>query len=263
MNLEGTRALVTGATGGLGQAIARALAGRGASVVLTGRRVDVLEPLAAELGGQAIAADLADPDAVDPLLAEAGAIDVLIANAAMAGAGRVLDDSVEQVDRALNVNLRAPIMLARALAPQMLERGRGHLVFVSSLQGKAPTPSSTMYVATKFGMRGFALALREDLAGTPVGVSVIYPGFIRDAGMFAESDTKLPFYVGTRTPKDVCDAVLSAIDRDRAEVSVAPFGVRAGSAFAGLMPAFAGAVQRRLGAQKIADQMTEGQRAKR
>ena len=263
MNLDGSRALVTGATGGLGQAIARALAARGASVLLTGRRTDVLEPLAEELGGQALAADLADPDAIEPLLAQAGQVDVLIANAAMAGAGAVLDDSAEQVDRAVNVNLRAPIMLARALAPPMLERGRGHLVFVSSLQGKAPTPSSTMYVATKFGMRGFALALREDLAGTGVGVSVVYPGFIRDAGMFAESGAKLPFYVGTKAPEDVAGAVVSAIEKDRAEVSVAPIGMRAGTAFAGLFPAVAGAVQRRLGAQKIADQMIEGQRAKR
>ena len=263
MKLDGSRALITGATGGLGQAIARALAARGAEVVLTGRRTDVLEPLADELGGTAIAADLADPDAIDPLVAEAGAIDVLIANAAMAGAGRVLDDTFEQIDRALTVNLRAPIMLARALGPRMVERGRGHLVFISSLQGRAAVPSSTMYVATKFGMRGFALGLREDLAGSEVGVSVVCPGFIRDAGMFAESNTELPFYVGTRTPEDVSGAVVSAIEKDRAEVSVAPVGVRAGAAFAGLFPTVAGAVQRRLGAQKIADQMIEGQRAKR
>jgi short-subunit dehydrogenase len=263
MKLEGSRALITGATGGLGQTIARELVAQGAHVVLTGRRGEILEPLAAELGGTAIVSDLADPAAVDALLRQAGRIDVLVANAAMAGAGALLDDSVEQVDRALNVNLRAPILLARAVAPPMLERGAGHLVFVSSLQGKAPTPSSTMYVATKFGMRGFALALREDLAGTGVGVSVVYPGFIRDAGMFAESDTKLPFYVGTKPPGAVAKAVVGAIEKDRAEVSVAPIGMRAGTAFAGLFPAFAGAVSRRLGAQKIADQMIEGQRAKR
>jgi short-subunit dehydrogenase len=263
MNLSGSRVLLTGATGGLGHAIARALAARGAELVLTGRRTDVLEPLAAESGGRAIASDLADPAAVDTLLAEAGDVDVLVANAALPGSGPVLDYTVDEIDRVLTVNLRAPIMLARALGGPMVDRGRGHLLFVSSLSGKAASPGSGIYSATKFGMRGFALGLREDLVGTGVGVSLVYPGFIRGAGMFAESGTKLPPFVGTNTPEDVGDAVVRAIETDRAEVSVAPLGIRAGAALGGLMPARVNAIQRRLGAQKIADQMSEGQRAKR
>jgi short-subunit dehydrogenase len=145
----------------------------------------------------------------------------------------------------------------------MVERGSGHLVFVSSLSGKAASPGAGIYCATKFGMRGFALGLREDLIGTGVGVSIVYPGFIRGAGMFAESGTKLPPFVGTRTPEQVAKAVVGAIEHDRAEVSVAPLGLRAGTALAALMPTTVSAVQRRLGAQKIADQMAEGQRAKR
>jgi short-subunit dehydrogenase len=263
MNLDGKRALVTGATGGLGQAIARALAAHGATLVLTGRRTDVLEPLATETGGRAIASDLSDPASVDTLLEEAGDLDVLVANAALPGSGPVLEYSVEEIDRALNVNLRAPILLARKLGERMVERGSGHLVFVSSLSGKAASPGAGIYCATKFGMRGFALGLREDLIGTGVGVSIVYPGFIRGAGMFAESGTKLPRFVGTKTPEQVAKAVVGAIEHDRAEASVAPLGMRAGTAFAALMPAAASAVQRRLGAQKIADQMAEGQRAKR
>ena len=85
-------------------------------------------------------------------------------------------------------------------------------------------------------MRGFALALREDLIGTGVGVSLVYPGFISDAGMFAESGTELPPFVGTKTPEQVAEAVITAIEKDRAEISVAPFDVRAGAAAAGLMP---------------------------
>ncbi len=263
MNLSGSRVLLTGATGGLGHAIARALSARGAELVLTGRRLDVLEPLAAELGGRAVASDLADPSAVDALLADAGDIDVLVANAALPGSGPVLDYSVDEIDRALTVNLRAPIMLGRALGEVMVARGRGHLLFVSSLSGKAASPGSGIYSATKFGMRGFALGLREDLIGTGVGVSVVYPGFIRGAGMFAESGTELPGFVGTRTPEDVGAAVVKAIETDRAEISVAPLGLRAGVALGGLMPARVNAVQRRLGAQKIADQMSAGQRDKR
>ena len=87
----------------------------------------------------------------------------------------------------LEVNLRAPIALARALAPAMIARGSGHIVFISSLAGKAAAPASSIYSATKFGLRGFALGLREDLRPHGVGVSVVLPGFIRDAGMFADA----------------------------------------------------------------------------
>ncbi len=265
MNLSGSRVLLTGATGGIGLAIARALAERGAKLVLTGRRTDVLEPLAEELGPptRAIAADLADPDAIEPLLAEAGDIDVLVANAALPGSGAVLDYSVSDIDRALTVNLRAPILLARALGQPMVERGRGSLVFVSSLSGKTASPGAGIYCATKFGMRGFALALREDLIDTGVGVSIVYPGFISDAGMFAESGTKLPFYVGTKTPEQVAKGVVDAIEKNRAEVSVAPLGLRAGVTLGSLMPAKVGALQRRMGAQELADSMARGQASKR
>jgi len=263
MNLSDRRVLVTGATGGLGHAIARALAARGARLVLTGRRMDVLEPLAAELGAQAVAADLSDPAAVDRLLADAGDVDVLVANAAVPASGPVLEYTVEQIDRALVVNLRAPMLLGRALAEQMLARGEGHLVFISSLSGKAASPGSGIYSATKFGLRGFALGLREDLAGTGVGVSVVLPGFISGAGMFADSNTELPRFVGSRPPEAVGEAVVQAIEGDRAEVSVAPVSMRAGAALAGLLPGPVNALQRRLGAKKIADQMSEGQRAKR
>src|SRR5690349_10593499 len=108
VDINGARVLLTGATGGIGQAIARALHERGASLVLTGRRTDVLEPLAAETGGTTLAVDLADRSAVDKLLAEAGDVDVLVANAALPGSGALDDFSVEQIDRVLEVNLRAP-----------------------------------------------------------------------------------------------------------------------------------------------------------
>ena len=263
IELSGSRVLLTGATGGLGHAIARAISARGGSLVLTGRRTDVLQPLADEVGGRAIAADLAQPGAVDELLAEAGDVDVLIANAALPGSGPVLGYTEDEIDRALNVNLRAPILLARTLGERMVARGAGQLVFISSLSGKAASPGAGIYCATKFGMRGFALGLREDLIGTGVGVSIVYPGFIRGAGMFAESETELPPFVGTKTPEQVGDAVVSAIDKDRAEISVAPLGLRAGVALGSLMPAKVNAVQRRLGSQKIADQMAKGQAAKR
>jgi len=269
MQISGSTVLLTGASGGIGQAIARALHARGAKLVLTGRRAEVLEPLAAELGGRALAVDLSDAAAVEQLAAalspegDVGEVDILIANAALPASGRLDSYTVEQIDRALDVNLRAPIVLAHALAPGMVERGSGHLVFISSLAGKAASPRSSLYNASKFGLRGFAAALRADLRDSGVGVSTVFPGFIRDAGMFADSGASLPPGVGTRSPEDVARAVIAAIERNRGEVDVAPLALRAGIIFAGIAPELAGAVQRRLGAEEIGAELASAQREKR
>jgi short-subunit dehydrogenase len=260
--IQGT-VLLTGASGGIGHAIARALAARGAQLVLTGRRADVLEPLAAELGGRAIALDLADRDAAARLAEEAGEVEILVANAALPASGTLDDYTDEQVDRALDVNLRAPILLAKLLSEPMAARGRGHLVFISSLSGKSAQGGGALYSATKFGLRGFALSLREDLRPAGVGVSTIFPGFIRDAGMFARSGVQLPRGVGTRSPEDVAAAVVRAIERDRAEIDVAPLGVRLGAAVSGLAPALSAAASRRMGAARIAAGLTASGREHR
>jgi short-subunit dehydrogenase len=254
MNLGGRTVLVTGASGGLGQAIARGLARRGASLVLSARRVDVLEALAAETGGRVLPCDLADRAAVERLAEDAGALDVLIANAGVSVTGRVESASVEEIDRVLDVNLRAPMVLARLMCEGMAERGGGHIVFISSLNGKVGTVRTSLYAATKFGLRGFAQSLREDLRPRGVGVSTIFPGFIRDAGMFHESGARLPPYVGTKTPDDVARAVVRAIERDRSETDVAPIAMRLGTAIASLAPEAAATVQRKLGADKVAAQ---------
>jgi uncharacterized protein len=263
VKLAGARVLLTGASGGLGHAIARELAACGAMLTLSGRRAEVLEPLAAELGGRALAADLADPAGPERLLAVAGDVDVLVANAGLPGSGRLTSFSVAEIDRALNVNVRSAMLLARGLSDGMVERGFGHMVFMSSLAGRAGAPGNSVYAATKFALRGFALALREDLAPKSVGVSAILPGFISEAGMFAESGAKLPFYVGTRRPEDVARAVVKAIEHDRAEIDVAPFPLRAGALLASLAPGPVGAVQRRLGAAATSDQFASGQADKR
>lgn len=263
MDLRGRTVLITGATGGLGSAIARELARRRSSVVLSGRRADVLEPLAAETGGRAIACDLGDPAELERLLAEAGDVDALVANAALPGSGHISTFSDDDIDRALAVNLRAPMVMAARLAGPMAARGSGHLLFVSSLAGRAASGGGSVYSATKFGLRGFAHGLREDLRDSGVGVSVVLPGFIREGGMFHDSGTRLPRFVGTRTPEDVAEAVAGAIEHDRAEVGVAPLSMRAGAAFGGLVPEFSARIQRRLGAGKIASDMADGQRGKR
>jgi short-subunit dehydrogenase len=265
MQLAGARALVTGATGGIGGAIARALHRRGAHVVVSGRREDALEELRASLGehAEAVPADLAERDGPAQLAESVGAVDALIANAALPASGRIEDFAPDQIDRALDVNLRAPMQLARALLPGMLERGRGHLVFVSSLSGKVGSPRSGLYSATTFGLRGFAAGLREDVEPRGLGVTVIFPGFVSEAGFFAESGVTLPRWLGTRTPDQVAVAVVQGIERERAELDVAPLSLRIGTRISSLAPVTAARVQRRLGSERIADALARAQRDKR
>jgi uncharacterized protein len=265
VQLAGARALVTGATGGIGGAIARALHARGAQVVLSGRREEQLEELRASLGdrAEAIPADLAERDGASRLAEAAGAVDVLVANAALPASGRVEDFDPDEIDRALDVNLRAPIQLTRALLPGMLERRRGHVVLVSSLSGKVGSPRSGIYSATKFGLRGFAAGLREDVEPRGLGVTVVFPGFVSEAGFFAESGVRLPRWVATRTPEQVASSVVRGIERERAELDVAPLSLRIGTRIAELAPVTAARVQRRLGSERIADGLAEAQRDKR
>ncbi len=261
MDLAGRTALLTGATGGLGRAIATALAGRGARLALSGRKAEALAALAAELPGEGhrvLAADLAEPGAAGKLAAEAGEIDVLVANAGLPGAGRLDGFSPEEVTRALRVNLEAPMLLAQALFPAMIERGHGHLVFISSLAGKAASPQTSIYNATKFGLRGFALGLRSDLGPRGVGVSLVSPGFIRDAGMFADSRAEAPPGLGTASPRQVGAAVVKAIEADKVEITVAPLPSRAMAHLALLSPSFAVRIQSGSTGQKAAAAVADG-----
>jgi uncharacterized protein len=238
---------------------------RGAGLVVTGRRVDQLDRLVTELGGRprSLPADLSEPGAAAALADRAGPIDVLVANAALPASGPVVDFTPDQIDRALDVNLRAPLQLTRALLPGMIERGGGHVVFVSSLSGKVASVGSALYSATKFGLRGFAAGLREDLAGTDVGVTVVFPGFIADAGMLADSGVRLPGWVGTRKPEQVAEAVVAGIERQRAEIDVAPLSLRAGALLSAVAPVTFARIQRRLGSADLAGAIAAGQRDKR
>ena len=268
MRIEGRTALLTGATGGLGRAIAAALAAGGARLILSSRKEEELGRMAAELPGsdhRTLVSDLAADGAGEELATaalEIGDVDLLIANAGLPGTGRLEELNPGEITRVLHVNLEAPIRASRALLPPMLERGSGHFVYVSSLAGKAPSPRSSMYNASKFGLRGFALAYRQDLRGTGVGASLVLPGFIRDAGLFADAAMEPPPGIGTGTPEQVGAAVCKAIERDRAEVVVAPPQQRALTAIGHVFPRIAALAQRGRG-ERIAEQLAERQRGKR
>lgn len=264
MNLSGRKALLTGATGGLGRAIAQALAKHGAQVTLSARKPEALEQLAAELPGSGhtvLPADLAEPDAAERLAAAAAGTEILIANAGLPAAGKLDDFTPDQVKRALRVNLEAPMLMAQALYPAMLETGSGHLVFVASLSGKAASPRTSIYNATKFGLRGFALGLRADLGPRGVGVSIVSPGFIREAGMFADAGAKPPPGMGTSTPEQVGAATVKAIERNKVEVTVAPIPQRAGAHLALVSPSLSVKAQSGKAGQKAAKDIASGHSA--
>lgn len=265
MELTGKTVLLTGATGGLGRAIAKALADRGARLIVSSRKSQELDELVTALSGSGhrkIVSDLAEPGAAMALLGEAGPIDVLIANAALPASGKLDGFTAEQVDRALRVNLEVPVQMTRELIPAFTARGSGHFVYISSISGKTATARASLYAATKFGLRGFALCLRDDLRPAGVGVSVVSPGAIGGAGMFADSGAAAPPLIGTGTPEQVGAAVVSAIEDNRGEVTVAPLRQRVLARFAANAPEVA---SRLVGgvAAKTADQIAAGQIDKR
>jgi short-subunit dehydrogenase len=160
------------------------------------------------------------------------------------------------------VNLRAPIVLARAFGQKMVARGSGHIVLVGSLSGKSTSAASSLYSATKFGLRGFAGGFRQDLHGTGVSVSIVQPGFVSDAGMFAESGAQLPRGMRTTSPDRVAKAVALAIEHDRGEVDVAPIEVKAGALLGSVFPELSARLLRRMANGTLAA-LVEAQRSKR
>lgn len=225
MRLPGSVALVTGGSSGIGAAVARALAAAGARVLVSGQDTSRLDRVAAETGAAAIQADLSAPDGPAELAAAARqsagtGIDLLVNNAGIGWAGPFSGIPAPAVQRLVAVNLTAAIELTGLLAAEMADRGRGHVVFVSSIAGATGVRGEAAYSATKAGLRYYAESVRYELAGRGVGVSVVFPGVI---------DT--PFFDRRGTPYDrrrpapipaerVARATLGAIEHRRAEVYV-------------------------------------------
>lgn len=253
MDLYGRRILLTGASGGLGTATALELHRQGARLVLTARRKELLDELAGRTDAEVLVADLADRADVDRLVERCREdIDVLVLNAGTGADGDVTALSPATIDQVIDVNLRSPIQMAAAFAQHKVASGdEAAIVLIGSLSGLVATPNTQMYNATKFGLRGFALAARQDLDGTRVGMTLVAPGFIRDAGMFHDNDVTLPSGVRTKSPQDVADAVVRAIRDNPAEVYVSPTELRLAATLGTLAPAISERVQRRLDTRKM------------
>ncbi len=262
--LRGKTILLTGASTGLGPHIARRLAREGANFVLSARNEEAMRKLSGELGGgKIITADLSRAGEPERLAAEAGVVDILIANAGLPATGRLATFSVEEIDRALDVNLRSAMVLARLVVPPMLERHSGHLLFMSSIAGHAVQGGESVYHATKYAIRGFALSLREEMLNTGVGVSVVCPTFVSEAGMWAETGLKPDPIAGEVTPAQVAEAVRNAIVHNRAEIDVMPLPLKASLKVQALAPGLFTAVARSRGATRPNDEQDRRQRNKR
>jgi len=232
MELKGRNVLVTGASRGIGEAIARRFVAEGAHVVGVARNADLLGKVMADIGGTALAADLADPTAVDGLIARAerdtGPVDILVNNAGLDMAGALVDTSAEDIRTIHQVNLVTPIDLCRQVLPGMLMRGRGHIVNVSSLAGVGGFAGMTSYCSTKGGLTNFTGVLRLELKGTPIGTTLVELGpiptdmlehvndFIPTRKSF---DRMYKLQMLVDIPKEqVADEVLAAVEKGKRHV---------------------------------------------
>jgi short-subunit dehydrogenase len=239
MRLDDAVALVTGASSGIGRAVAVLLAERGARLALTGRDRDALAAVAERTGAQVITADLAEPGAAERLAEQAlgrwGRVDLLVSNAGAGWAGALVEMPPEVAERLLALNLLAPVRLTRLVLPGMLERGGGHLAYVGSVAGATGVAREAVYAASKAGLATFADSVREEVAGRGVTVSVTVPGVV-DTPFFSRRGSAYDrAWPAPISAERVGRAVVRAIESDRAEV-FAPAWMRLPARFKGAMP---------------------------
>jgi short-subunit dehydrogenase len=265
-DLRGKNAVLTGASRGLGPYIARALAQKGVNLALTARTADAVEATANEasaLGVNAVAVpvDVTEPAGRQRLLEGAvaanGPIDILINNAGIEWVCEYTKMSAEQIEQMIQTNLIAPLILSRLVLPDMMTRGSGHVVMMSSLGGKKGSPYSATYAATKAGLIEWTSGVREELRDSGVSASVICPGFVSDAGMFAEYGKSAPRLTGESTPEAVADAVVRSIERDVGEIVVNPGPSRLLDITNAISPGAVSWVLRRFGVYEFYRQQAE------
>ena len=214
-NLSGKTALVTGASAGIGRATVATLIGHGANVIATGRRQDALEALVAEHGAgrvTAIAGDLNDGDFVADLVSAAADVEILVSNAGVLKYAPILDLTYDDMEDMVRTNVLGSFRITHEIAKAMVERGRGHIVVMTSTAAREVYPLGSIYCATKHALSAFARALRIELQAKGIQVSEIAPGMV-DTDIRDNSDHPAVLAaVSARkfeplTPEEVAEAV--------------------------------------------------------
>lgn len=268
----GQTVLITGATGGLGTFITHALADRGVNLVLMafpGADLAELQAAVERKGAKVIsfAYDVRNAEQRRQILAATldkfGGLDVLINNAGIEYTSAYHDLTEEAIGDTIAVNLEGPMIMTRLVLPEMLRRGRGHIVNMASLAGKSGPAYQEPYAATKAGLIAFTSSLRATYRRQGVSASVIAPGFV-EAGIYAKlkasSGFSAPALLGTSQPEDVARAVIRAIERDLPEVIVNSIPVRPLIALTALWPAAGAWLTEKTGANEFFRKVVEAQK---
>jgi dehydrogenase/reductase SDR family member 7B len=235
-NQTGKTAWITGASSGIGEALARAFVGSGGAAILSGRNVAELERVAQESGAPdrclILPFDTLDysrlSDMVEAAIAFRGHVDVLVNNAGISQRSLAVDTDFSVYQKIVDVDLLAPIALTQALLPHLLARGSGQLVMISSVAGKAGIPMRTAYCAAKHGLIGYADALRSEVAGQGVKVLVVAPGSVRtnvsrnalnaDGSVRGVSDAAIDNGID---PDNVAQIIWDAVAQGKREIVIA------------------------------------------
>jgi short-subunit dehydrogenase len=262
-------AIVTGASRGIGVYIARALAEEGANLSLAARSADELEQVRTEMEalGVEVVATICDVAVcedrarlIERTESELGPIDILVNNAGIERVRRFETAPDSDFTETLAINLEAPILLTRAVVPGMLARKRGHVVNIASGAGKVGIAYGTSYCASKHGLVGFTHALRAEYERSPVGFSVVCPGFVTDAGMYDRWEQRgvhAPRIAGSSKPEKVASVTIDCIKKNRSEVVVNTPPVRPLIVLANMFPAITPFLLRRFGYTKSFEQVIE------
>lgn len=250
----GTRALITGPSRGIGRALARALAARGAVLGLAARSAEELERLAADLPGEhhVLACDVGDraqvEAAVSAFVERAGGLELVVANAGVAHYGPFHALDVEKAEQMTRVNWLGTLYTVDAALPHLLGRAEGHIVIVSSGAGWRAFPWAAVYGATKAAQRAFAEALRHELSGSGVSLTTVFPGEIASSLHEHDKATMPDWYRGgpdAAPAEDLAEAIVAGVERDARSVFFPPL-VRLLAGAHGVSPRLSDAILRRL-----------------